>query len=892
MPPVTQHSLYPLEHIRDHLEAGDTVLTPNHRLARRIKAEWDRRQHGAGLASWSPVAVAPLEHFLTQRWRDARDRGLVPRRQLIDAGVQQELWLRVIEQAQLESGSYSLLQPAAAAQGAATARDNLIRWQLNPGSESLRSQFLLDPDCATFLDWLTRFDDVLASKELVTPSEAFAQLLDCHALEPVQTLVLVDFDDVAPLLRSAAGHQTERLVELQSPGEMVIGRVASYAGRQEELEAAADWAARLHADKQASRIGIVLMDMQVDRPAMEYALRREFGCLGERYAALPVNFSASITLDRAPVVRDALLILQSSTRQLRLVDAIGLLQSRFSRATDSGSARAVKFLRALADDGREQLNTGRLRYLASTVADSQGEGLTLGDCLLEAARARAGRKTLSPSEWVTTFCELLDAWGWPGPGPLDSLEYQQVTALYEAFDQFAAWDILDQALDINQALQSLRRCLQARISQPKTPDTAVQVLGPLEAAGLHFDHLWLCGLQGSRWPPAPRPSPFIPVAIQRNHAMPHASAEREWRYAMTLTNQFRRASGELIASYSTHVDGVPELPSPVLTDWSVAPAGVSDSLPADWVDRWQQRHREIVTDQQAPAVSDTERQTLSGGSGLLEDQALCGFRAFARRRLKLQPLGDYRTALSAAERGSLLHSALFNLWSGLEDSSSLSGLDTVAAADAAAQAAVTDLRESVRERVGQPCLQLERQRLARLLQQWLALEQQRPPFRVLQREQDTTVEVAGLVLRVRLDRIDACDEGELLIDYKSSAGSIGGWLGERLTSPQLPLYTLASDRVGAVAYAQVRLDECRFVGLGEIQGVAGIHSDLEKATRRYAQIDDWRLLLRRWEQGLVQLAQSFLDGEAAIDPTQGACTYCGLQAVCRVNLRSAESVLS
>ena len=81
---------------------------------------------------------------------------------------------------------------------------------------------------------------------------------------------------------------------------------------------------------------------------------------------------------------------------------------------------------------------------------------------------------------------------------------------------------------------------RCRSRPPRTSN--VQVLGPLEAAGLGFDQLWLCGMQADRWPAPARPNPFIPQPLQRRLQMPHASAQREWAFATALMDQFTRST--------------------------------------------------------------------------------------------------------------------------------------------------------------------------------------------------------------------------------------------------------------------------------------------------------------------------------------------------------------
>ena len=77
------------------------------------------------------------------------------------------------------------------------------------------------------------------------------------------------------------------------------------------------------------------------------------------------------------------------------------------------------------------------------------------------------------------------------------------------------------------------------------------------------------------------------------------------------------------------------------------------------------------------------------------------------------------------------------------------------------------------------------------MSEWLALEKKRPPFQVIEQETERSLELSGLRLRLKIDRIDQLEDGgQLLIDYKTGMTSIQDWLTERLRQPQLPLYAL------------------------------------------------------------------------------------------------------
>ena len=49
--------------------------------------------------------------------------------------------------------------------------------------------------------------------------------------------------------------------------------------------------------------------------------------------------------------------------------------------------------------------------------------------------------------------------------------------------------------------------------------------------GLRFDHLWVMGLHHEAWPQSANPNPFLPIALQREHKLPHSSADRELEFA-------------------------------------------------------------------------------------------------------------------------------------------------------------------------------------------------------------------------------------------------------------------------------------------------------------------------------------------------------------------------
>ena len=888
LPGQTIQQRYDLKSLIPSIESGFTLITPNTRLARRIRSAWDALQQSQGKTVWEPLRVYPLESWLLEQWRESVRQGLSADRVILDDQQALTLWQRAIDEEQAASGAYSLLQSGAAAALAHEARERLLRWQVDYGSGSHRQAFELEADCASFLAWSARYQRYLEADHLATAGDCIAGLLEAAAGMTCVPLALIEFEDIPPLLRSCIEALGSPLERVHAEGARARCRALRLPDRRSELATAARWSRDLSEREAGARIGIVLSDMASDRTTMEYLLREAFDCLGKDYTSLPVNFSTGITLDRAPVVRDAMLALGMGLQRVGADTPAALVRSRFLQLPDRHGPATVKLLRQVSDSGKQLLQVSDLRYLASRVKVDGQEGTALGQCLMSMTTQRPLSGSHLPSRWLEPLNALLDTWGWPGQGPLDSLEYQQVKRWSETLEQLASFDPITGPLSLEGILGLLQRLLASRASQPETADSLVQVLGPLEAAGLEFDYLWICGLQASRWPAAARPSPLIPARLQQHLEMPHATAEREWAIADSLMGQYQRGATELIGSYAIQVDGVPELPSALLDGWDTDDAPAVDLVNDDWLAAGQALRVEVCQDSLAPAPEQPELDTLKGGSALLEDQSQCPFRAFARRRLRAEPLGEAVQGMSPADRGSLLHRALQLLFTAIPDSEVLASTSVEGEA-AVIRAAVNDALEEL-PRTGLRAApagwrELEGERLTRLLKQWLAIERQREAFRVAATEQDLTVQLQSLRLRLRVDRIDRMADGStLLLDYKSGTCRIQDWLGDRPARPQLLLYATAEKTPpSALAFAQLRLDNCEFVGAGEQASAPGIRTEISKLVQGGWEIDSWQSLITHWRGRLQVLAGEFLAGEASVEPQPGACTWCGLQSLCRVD---------
>lgn len=298
-----------------------------------------------------------------------------------------------------------------------------------------------------------------------------------------------------------------------------------------------------------------------------------------------------------------------------------------------------------------------------------------------------------------------------------------------------------------------------------------------------------------------------------------------------------------------------------------------------------------VEDTRGPALN--IGSAIDGGTGLIQAQSLCPRGAFARFRLGAEALHDNEPGLDTLERGSLVHKVLEMAWQSLGTSSELHSTSLDRLEKLISQCSLRALRPF---QPGSGCgdqyfLSVKRWLVATLME-WFSIERNRnQPFEILGVEQKSRLDLAGLPLSFKIDRIDRLDDGSLvLIDYKTgSRNSVNNWISERPQAPQLPLYALSQEsHIEAVTWAQVGLGQCQFIGLSNrhefgVEGAGGINvKKLEQNKHVAEHFADWNGLLSFWNQALGNIATEFINGDARRDPTNlGVCTNCPTPVICR-----------
>lgn len=886
-------ALFSITPLQQALLKQQTILTPNRRLSRHLLDSHAFSQRQQRVKVWSTPAVFSLESWVKQCWQQLQDSNhplgfsllLDPRQELL-------LWKRTLEQ---DPATQDWLQPAGAARHAQQALKTLQLWRQLPGSEQL--QPFIDEDFV-FSRWHQSFRAHCQPLHAISFCDAIERLIEAFqqgVLTRQSCVWLVEFQDIPPLYQALLEAAFEQQQPLQSQHPSGNCQRLGCETVEQEIQLAAQWTRQILQHQPGASIAIVDPQLSARRALHERTFRQLLEpnrLFADAAVDAPLfNMSIGTPLADCPIIDAAFLLLGLTTRPLLLDQLAGLLYSPFLSGTAQEMENRIALELRLRRLGMAELPLSQVqqqlvlmnnRQVANQTEDSPQEPqpccprLETALHLLEKVKRQPKR---SLNAWGPRIVSTLTQLGWPGERQPSSLEYQQIKLWYKLLAELTRFDSLLPEMSFSDALNLLRTESQSTVFQPQTPDSAVQILGPLEAAGLRFSHLWVMGLNDESWPNPPDLNPLLPAAYQQKMQMPHASAERELHFARQLTQLFASSAEQVVFSHPVRLEDQALRPSALITQFPEATLSQLKLSPQRGFSELEQSPppatlqadapMERIDTSNAPSITAAERDQLRGGSAILTNQALCPFSAFAIHRLGAKPLERPQTGLSAADRGNLLHAALEQIWQQLQSQQRLLTIDPEdlqQLLNEAIKQAIAPFQKRTPVWMAERFWTLEQQRLTVLIERWLALERERPEFRVIAIEKALNTELLGMPLRLRIDRIDRLNDGsELLIDYKSGTPNIADWFGERPRQPQLPLYQLTTrNPVSALAFGQVNASEVAFKGISRDQSPLPGISPLNQL--RNPPCADWAQMTQLWKQTLEQLMGDFIDGRVSVSP--------------------------
>ena len=862
-------------------------MVPSRQRAHAARLGHAAAQLAAGRPVWATPDILPVEAWLTREVeRCASAAGdTLPR--LLSPAEEWLLWRQCTAQA---TQDMELLDRGALAESLRKARALAADFHLEPTPQ---------PGAGAEAELLGRVQQAMAQRCRLLGAATLQSL--AGALPSARQGAPVAFSGflrLPPRLASLAG------VPAPEPQALVRPQAVIAMDEFDELERIAQWCRRQIARQPQARILVILPSGAGSRERLATLIRQAVeprlwlegaGLEGDARSEGLVAIEGGGPLERVPVVAHALATLAWLGGARGDFESVSeWLRAPYWEAPHEVSrARIDLWLRERGQTSLEILDWSEIVRAAPAPVATPAKELAKQ---LRSAAGALGSGAASPRVWSERFRAALHEVRWPGQRARGSREQQTVVRFHELLDEFGQLSSSAPSMLREEAIHCLAGLADRTAFRPADADAVVTISPALADPVVCYDAIWVAGLHAGAFPQPVQPDPFLPLAMQVARAIPHASAAGRLAEAGALLSAWRAAADELVLSAPGRAQDLELLPSPLLAQWLGGSATATPTRAPAWLAA--RIHRpdllESIEDAGLPWPAGG---TLPSGTRSLELQNRCAFRAYAELRLGSTQLGAPEPGVGADVRGQLLHAALQRLWQELKDSRALalhtdSMLATIIA-QSVAHAAADILGPGASDSPGSTRSALfarECRRAVRLIGKLCSLERERAPFRVQDTELDTTLSLCGSRMRLRIDRIDALEDGgRAILDYKSGRRTTGDWYAARPSHPQLLAYLAAAGQdVVAMATVNVTAREVRFDGVAHAEQVL----PRVRAVTAPAGIDSheaWELHRREWLACIERLAGEFLAGRAAVDPKPHACDYCHVVGICRICERAVDA---
>jgi ATP-dependent helicase/nuclease subunit B len=873
------------------VEAGDTVIASSARAARALRRLHGEAQRKQGREAWQSPDILDWDSWLNRLWQK-RLRSGSETRLLLATLQEQQVWVELVKPS-IEG--LRLISVPGVAELAQEAYGLLCAYG---ALDFLSGEKLGGPDVESFRRWARNFERKCRQEDWLSRSKLPLVLQEAVLAgqeEAAFRLVLTGFDRVTPAQQDLIdafreqGHDITQAEPTEiSPAQTNF--LVEATDKRDEIATCALWIQRdlaaAKAQGQKCHIGVVVPGVSGERPEIERAFRQilapEAVAIGASDLPLPYEFSLGVSLADVPMARSALLLLRWMNEALLQAQVSWLLLSGFLCEQQEELLAIAEFDVSVRRRAMRQPEQDLDSFLQSAYPPEK-----LRHRLQAARRLLHENSTMTFAQWVHVADQMLEAVHWPGAHVLKSEDFQVQARWSQLLDSVAALAFDGRVADYAEFLEVLEGQAKHTIFAPESRDAPVQILGPLEAAGLTFDALWFLGADDISWPAVGRPHPFLTRSLQRTHNMPHADSTADWKLAHQVTTRMERSAAKCVFSFpSQNAEGACRPSTLVIAGKTrVASKALRLSIGAHESVAPEKDFPALRLEDEPAAVLPWPREQDAGGAEILRRQAACPFQSFATRRLGARPMDATDWGLEPRERGSVVHKILESLWTELRTREALLEARRDARLHAIVEQHVNAALEKYRERTlkhswSQAYLDAEQERIVSLIEDWLAYEAQRADFTVQAGEEKLAATVGDLRLQVRVDRIDAVDGGRVIIDYKTGMLAGVSWDGTRPDEPQLPLYAGFGqiDHLKGVLLGRVREDKVKFIGRVEDARLV-MPGDAKLTRPPYS-----AAMLQSWQKVLLDLGQQFLNGEAQVDPKQypKTCEFCDLPGLCRI----------
>ncbi len=630
-----------------------------------------------------------------------------------------------------------------------------------------------------------------------------------------------------------------------------------FASKIRELELSLIWAKRTARANPSAKVAVVVdsnpSDTVIVRSVCEDVFESAF------------YYSYQDSLSEKPFVKLAFLILE--LKDVPRWDLLSnLINHPLLHGVDSEGSERALFDLDLRGRGRYEWP---LKWVIE-VLESTKKCPILKAVLVEILHSNKsiGRKR-GVQEWLSFFKKRWKSVHW-----LDGDSKLLIAS--ELLDDFAS--VLDQVAELNAVLGSvsyaevvwyLKNAFNAKKVRNLQGPTNIYVVNAEEAVTVDPTHLWITECTVKKPSLQVEIVAMLPFAEQRMVGIPGSHPTVDFTYRRILFESLCRNRKEINISYSEMDKGVEILPSAFAPGLQHASLRGENFFDHECTSKRIQFSSSI--DDFGPKMPKESR--LKGGASVLEAQAACPFKGFARYRLNSIAPEEVTPGVSRKARGIVTHKALATIWNDLKTHSSLM-VKRESELSLVVQIAVNKNLEQFRDptKMEIACGVVEEQLLNALLISWLKFEKNAQPFVAFMLEKEIKVEINDLKLVCRVDRVDVLDDGtKRIVDYKTGECSLSVLNPPRPDSAQLLLYAVYSsvEDVSSVAFGKVDNNNSKFLS---------------------RDIFDFGVKYPEWQTSLEALANELQDGFALVSPKRNltTCKNCEQQLLCRIKTKDVS----
>ena len=831
------------------IDSDSLVITASRRLTRVLKSAYDKQQIVLGREVWRSPDIRYLDDWLSSIVNSTPEA--MPT--VVNAHASSVVWERCLK---AQTGD-QVLNLGGLVRQARQTWQRLQQWQvpLNEVSSSARSQDeRIFAAAARHYQAIFEENNWLDTEQL---SGSVSELVSNGMVAVPDRIVHAGFDRLTPAIENlfAVLANTACLVSAAPPNDSGADvSVSMYEDVQAELRAAGAWARDEMTKNSGSVIAVISSSLDRDGVASE-RLIREGVAPGWQYGAAElrnaVNSSYGRRLSDYPAIAIALLLLRWAYRDLSFADISVLMRSQYFAGREmAGRAEFELILRRLPD---QPWTPSAIVHLFKNRAADAAKWLEAIEALSSFRKSVDGKA--DPAKWADKIDALLSGLGWPGSATLDSDEFQLLNRWRELLNDLARLSIVCQTMTFAEASSRLGALANETIYQPESRAAALQLLGPLEAAGMRFDSLWISGLEADSWPAVAHPLSLISRTLQRQYSMPDATPDDTLEYSRRVLGRLLRSGDRVILSWPRSNGESENSVSPLIAAHANADQDTARDPGWHALDLIGSIRIDSSADDPVPPVGKDE--VVAGGAYTIQRQVTEPFSAFAHGRLRVSKLDVVATGLSPLMRGSLIHNALHTLFSDTPSQNEIRRWTDTDTSERIRNAIDSSLKKYSwhADPVLRRILSLERDRLGNLVRNFIEEELARPAFQIDDVEYEIEYQQFGTQLKLRADRIDRLPDGSVLItDYKTGQPKN---LLNREGEPrdlQLVVYSCALDeRIGGLLIINVNSRSIIYNGTG-----AGVPWDKKRA-------DQWPERLAAWQKSVATAMRQIAKGDVRIN---------------------------